>query len=987
MSEDALEENIWGYKSLRKPKVPDTQSSKFNGKGSDAKQKGKPKSNSRANSNKKNKGYCEGRKASQKLLTSNDHKEDVLAEEMKNEQSQTNDVSQTPKNARPLLDGHCPVCQMPFFILLVQTPRWHVSECLETPGYSEIECPDGLQCTSPIPSHYKRYTHFKLAERRSWGESEISREENTECKVNGFCTTASGGSNNDHYQQESKGPPTNSGGKQIALLKFDSGQRGSEDKLPKDRSKRSHFSSAGQLSTKRSHESSLFYGTQKGGCHFESKMPLQNIEVDSEEEISYSPLCSEDELNIDGAKNPRKKLDFGRDFEENPDGNGILNSFGDLEPSQKERDSGHSITSKFSFKKEDPTSAETFQVGLTTVTHRSTSRINRLTEPYPVDSSKVKQEPDEFQLSTANCHPDMVDMLGSAAANLTPWKRNRVSQAYLPNIKEEEASSPELFSQACNLEKLEPSMIRKRKATSDSIYNSCSQLCSKTPTSMHLSSDSQKENKSSSISVANPSDVLYRSSQMASIPSSFNSLLSTQPSTSKGLKQTDIGVFFGLKPKVVNDEDSQTTLKQQTATPKDDSAKLKPKGGHPKQRKRKADEFVEDIKTSSDAVSVKEHNTETLTRQTRGKKRFKEGGAAAGAEVYSANNKKQCPFYKKIPGTRFVVDAFQYGEIPDCNAYFLTHFHSDHYIGLKKTFRCPVYCSRVTGNLVRTRLRVEEQYIKTLPMNTECVVDGIKVVLLDANHCPGAVLLLFVLPNGTTILHTGDFRADSAMEQYSALQKQKIDTLYLDTTYCSPKYTFPSQQDAIQFAVNIAFETVALNPRTLVVCGTYAIGKEKVFLAIAGVLGCKASMFIDKYNTLKCLESQTVNSLITTDFSSGALHVLPMMRITFKHLQAHLSSFSDRFDQVLAFKPTGWTYTDKCDSLTDIKPQVRGKITIYGIPYSEHSSYLEMKRFVQWLKPNKIIPTVNMGSWESRKVMEGYFREWKAEVAKKSVSS
>lgn len=48
-------------------------------------------------------------------------------------------------------------------------------------------------------------------------------------------------------------------------------------------------------------------------------------------------------------------------------------------------------------------------------------------------------------------------------------------------------------------------------------------------------------------------------------------------------------------------------------------------------------------------------------------------------------------------------------------------------------------------------------------------------------------------------------------------------------------------------------------------------------------------------------------------------------------LQDHLNKFSENFDQVLAFKPTGWTYSDSCCSLEDIKPQTRGKITIYGI--------------------------------------------------------
>lgn len=54
-------------------------------------------------------------------------------------------------------------------------------------------------------------------------------------------------------------------------------------------------------------------------------------------------------------------------------------------------------------------------------------------------------------------------------------------------------------------------------------------------------------------------------------------------------------------------------------------------------------------------------------------------------------------------------------------------------------------------------------------------------------------------------------------------------------------------------------------------------------------------------------------------------------------------------------------------------------LSVPGIPYSEHSSFLELKRFVQWLQPKKIIPTVNVGSWRSRKAMEGFFREWQTE--------
>ncbi|KAJ8386566.1 hypothetical protein AAFF_G00168920 [Aldrovandia affinis] len=299
----------------------------------------------------------------------------------------------------------------------------------------------------------------------------------------------------------------------------------------------------------------------------------------------------------------------------------------------------------------------------------------------------------------------------------------------------------------------------------------------------------------------------------------------------------------------------------------------------------------------------------------------------------------------------------------------------------------PIYCNKITGNLVRSKLRVEPQHVHILPMDTECTVEGVRVTLLDANHCPGAAMLLFLLPDGQTVLHTGDFRADPSMERCPELLGCRVQTLYLDTTYCSPEYTFPTQQEVITFAVNTAFEHVALNPRTLVVCGTYSIGKEKVFLAIADVLGSKVSLSRDKFGIMCCLESERIRQLITTDWNAAQIHILPMMQVNFKNLQAHLSKFSAKYDQVLAFKPTGWTFSNQTEAVEDIQPVIRGNVSIYGIPYSEHSSYLEMKRFVQWLRPLKIIPTVNVGSRDSRQAMDSLFGEWRAENSDRLASA
>jgi DNA cross-link repair 1A protein len=50
----------------------------------------------------------------------------------------------------------------------------------------------------------------------------------------------------------------------------------------------------------------------------------------------------------------------------------------------------------------------------------------------------------------------------------------------------------------------------------------------------------------------------------------------------------------------------------------------------------------------------------------------------------------------------------------------------------------------------------------------------------------------------------------------------------------------------------------------------------------------------------------------------------------FQNLQAHLSRFSRQYDQLVAFKPTGWTFSQRVEAVEDIKPMVHGNISIYG---------------------------------------------------------
>ncbi|KAF2653685.1 DNA cross-link repair protein pso2/snm1 [Lophiostoma macrostomum CBS 122681] len=199
--------------------------------------------------------------------------------------------------------------------------------------------------------------------------------------------------------------------------------------------------------------------------------------------------------------------------------------------------------------------------------------------------------------------------------------------------------------------------------------------------------------------------------------------------------------------------------------------------------------------------------------------------ATAAASAAAARGKpafqRTCPFYKILPGFYICVDAFRYGAVKGQNAYFLSHFHSDHYMGLTSSWaHGPIYCSKVTANLVRQQLRVDPKWVVDLEFEEKAEVpgtEGVHVTMISANHCPGSSLFLFEKeigkgknPKLQRVLHCGDFRACQAHIEHPLLRpevqdvvggkgrQQKLDVCYLDTTYLNPKYAFPPQQQVIQ---------------------------------------------------------------------------------------------------------------------------------------------------------------------------------------------
>ena len=61
---------------------------------------------------------------------------------------------------------------------------------------------------------------------------------------------------------------------------------------------------------------------------------------------------------------------------------------------------------------------------------------------------------------------------------------------------------------------------------------------------------------------------------------------------------------------------------------------------------------------------------------------------------------------------------------------------------------------------------------------------------------------------------------------------------------------------------------------------------------------------------------------------------------------------------------------------SDIRPSGSGKVRIYPVPYSEHSSYSELEEFVTSLSVNKVIATVFPREAAKRTFMFEKLKQW-----------
>ncbi|KAL9132034.1 MAG: hypothetical protein Q9217_000162 [Psora testacea] len=159
--------------------------------------------------------------------------------------------------------------------------------------------------------------------------------------------------------------------------------------------------------------------------------------------------------------------------------------------------------------------------------------------------------------------------------------------------------------------------------------------------------------------------------------------------------------------------------------------------------------------------------------------------------------------------------------------------------------------------------------LKSIPLNAPTDIElsprrFIKVTLLDANHCAGAVMFL-IQDEAKAILYTGDIRSEPWWVETLlrnpviipyAQGLRRLDKIYLDTTFATKdgRYRrFPSKAKGLS---ELLQKVKQYPPQTVFHFHAWTFGYEEVWIALSNALS--SQVHVDPY---KCLIYQSLSTI------------------------------------------------------------------------------------------------------------------------------
>ncbi|XP_078493558.1 protein artemis isoform X2 [Ciona intestinalis] len=323
------------------------------------------------------------------------------------------------------------------------------------------------------------------------------------------------------------------------------------------------------------------------------------------------------------------------------------------------------------------------------------------------------------------------------------------------------------------------------------------------------------------------------------------------------------------------------------------------------------------------------------------------------------------------------IDRFD-GENLGSSAFFLSHCHTDHMVGLtheafKYKLKCQPDVKLFTSEVTKCLLLADERYSFLLPnievlliedpkllsIKTKSIVEELTVTLLPAGHCPGSVMFLFEGAEGT-MLYTGDFRLSHSSASRMPCLKNVIDHIYVDTTFCIEEaWYIPPRELCVKNLLKIVQQWIVKGNQYVVRLNMSAkYGYEYLIEELHKSFGEK--IYCSRAKNYDCLPN--IASILTTDPTCSHIFVCYKTEILGSQWKASKMDVADMFKnfQWLTINLSTMYFTN-CEEAHVVEVQTNKQC--YRLCFSFHSSLSEICSFLRQIKPTHIhanvLPSLN----------------------------
>lgn len=101
----------------------------------------------------------------------------------------------------------------------------------------------------------------------------------------------------------------------------------------------------------------------------------------------------------------------------------------------------------------------------------------------------------------------------------------------------------------------------------------------------------------------------------------------------------------------------------------------------------------------------------------------------------------------------------------------------------------------------------------------------------------------------------------------------------------SSKYEFATQSDSIALIIQHCHDFVnsstSSSGRPLIICGSYKVGKEKVWLRIAQEFNYRVWIDDERRKVINCIQNAEIPEVLTRLARDASIHILPLGSISY----------------------------------------------------------------------------------------------------------